>query len=216
MKKTLAVILFNIILGLILLSGSTVLAASLINVKDTAADGSGMKGESCEEWLERTGLTYERIGVGYCAKDEIVIQDACIYSWIGLGIQPSSFKDPDGYPLAEASFIGWPDGKMCTKIQTEAAPPSKQEIIKIENPLIATSFEAIIGNIIDFIFKIAIVLAPLMVVVGGFLFVTAGGSVEKINRAKNLIIWTAIGFLIVLLSKGIIAIINQILGVRGE
>ncbi len=89
------------------------------------------------------------------------------------------------------------------------------EIIQIQNPLTATSFEAIVGNGIDFIFKIAIVLAPLMVIVGGFLFLTAGGNAEQINRAKNLLIWTAIGFLVVLLSKGILAILNQVLGVRG-
>ena len=92
---------------------------------------------------------------------------------------------------------------------------SADEIIKIENPLEAEKFEDIIDNIIDFIYKIAIVLAPLMIIVGGFLFVTAGGNVQQITRDRNLIIWTAIGFLIVLLSKGILAIINQILGVKG-
>jgi hypothetical protein len=89
------------------------------------------------------------------------------------------------------------------------------EIIQIVNPLEAESFEIIVDNIINFIFKIAIVLAPLMVIVGGFLFLTAGGNIQQISRARNLLIWTAIGFLIVLLSKGILAIINQILGVRG-
>ncbi len=85
----------------------------------------------------------------------------------------------------------------------------------IENPITATSFEAVVGNGIDFIFKIAIVLAPLMVIVGGFLFMTAGGNLQQLTRAKNLLIWTAVGFLVVLLSKGILAIINQILGVKG-
>jgi len=95
------------------------------------------------------------------------------------------------------------------------AVAAEGEIIQIQNPLTATSFEAIVGNGIDFIFKIAVVLAPLMVIFGGFLFLTAGGNAEQINRAKNLLIWAAIGFLVVLLSKGILAIINQILGVRG-
>jgi hypothetical protein len=90
-----------------------------------------------------------------------------------------------------------------------------EETIRIENPLEAGSFEVIINNIIDFIFKIAIVLAPLMVIIGGFLFVTAGGNIQQISRAKNLLIWTAIGFAIVLLSKGILGIIEKILGVKG-
>jgi len=90
-----------------------------------------------------------------------------------------------------------------------------QQQIVIQNPIVATSFEAVVGNGIDFIFKIAIVLAPLMVIVGGFILVTAGGNVNKVSQAKNLLLWTAIGFAVVLLSKGILAIINQILGVKG-
>ena len=82
----------------------------------------------------------------------------------------------------------------------------------VGNPLNATSFEAIIDNIIDFIFKIAVVLAPLMVVIGGFLFVTAGGNIQQITQAKNLLIWTAVGSLVVLFSKGILGIIETILG----
>ena len=92
---------------------------------------------------------------------------------------------------------------------------SADEIIRIENPITAGSFEEIIDNVIDFVFKIAIVLAPLMVVIGGFLLLTAGGNISQVGRAKSLLLWTAIGFLVVLLSKGILAIINQILGVRG-
>lgn len=92
---------------------------------------------------------------------------------------------------------------------------SADEIIRIENPITAESFEEIIDNVIDFVFKIAIVLAPLMVVIGGFLLLTAGGNISQVGRAKSLLLWTAIGFLVVLLSKGILAIINQILGVRG-
>ena len=92
---------------------------------------------------------------------------------------------------------------------------SADEIIRIENPITAESFEEIIDNVIDFVFKIAIVLAPLMVVIGGFLLLTAGGNISQVGRAKSLLLWTAIGFLVVLLSKGILAIINKILGVGG-
>jgi len=91
-------------------------------------------------------------------------------------------------------------------------PPSGQ--VCICNPLEAEDFEVIIGNIIDFIFKIALVLAPLMVVIGGVLLVTSGGNAQQITQAKNLILWTAIGFFILLLAKGILSLIEQILGVR--
>ena len=92
---------------------------------------------------------------------------------------------------------------------------SPENIVCACNPLRAPDFDTIVGNLIDFVFKIAIVLAPLMAVVGGFLLVTAGGNITQVGRAKSLLLWTAIGFLVVLLSKGILAIINQILGVTG-
>jgi heme/copper-type cytochrome/quinol oxidase subunit 2 len=85
--------------------------------------------------------------------------------------------------------------------------------ITLQNPLQATEFEDILENIIDFIFTIAIVLVPLIVVIAGILFVTAGGNLAQINKAKTMIIWTAIGFLIILLSKGIMGIITNLLGV---
>jgi hypothetical protein len=86
--------------------------------------------------------------------------------------------------------------------------------ITIQNPLEAAEFEVILDNIIGFIFNIAIVLAPLMIIIAGFLFVTAGGDLNQINRAKSIIVWTSVGFLIILLSRGIMGIIKNILGVR--
>ena len=82
------------------------------------------------------------------------------------------------------------------------------------NPLEAEEFEVIVDNIINFLFKIAIVLAPLMIVIGAALFVTSGGNLTQITRAKNIILWTAVGFLILLLAKGIMALIESILGIE--
>jgi len=82
------------------------------------------------------------------------------------------------------------------------------------NPLAATEFGEIRDNIVNFIFTVAVVLAPLMIIIAGFLFVTAGGNLEQINRAKAIMIWTAVGFLIILLSRGIMGVIEKLLGAR--
>jgi len=82
----------------------------------------------------------------------------------------------------------------------------------IENPLTATSFEQIVGNIIDFIFKIAITLAPLMIIIGAFYIMTAGGDTNRVTTGKNIILYTLIGFAIILLAKGLVAVIKQLLG----
>jgi len=82
----------------------------------------------------------------------------------------------------------------------------------IENPLQADTLEEIVDNIINFVFKIAIIVVPIMATIAGFMFVTSGGNPEKYNKARDLLIWTAIGLAVVLLSKGASSIINQILG----
>lgn len=85
--------------------------------------------------------------------------------------------------------------------------------VNIENPLgVDTDFETIIERIIDFIFRIAVVLAPLMIVIGGVMFVTSGGNLQKTGQAKKLMIWTAAGFLIIIMAKGFVSLIKEILG----
>lgn len=88
------------------------------------------------------------------------------------------------------------------------------ETIGIENPLQAGSFEAIINGLIDFVFKIAIVVAPLMIVIGGFLFLTSAGDVQKVATARRLITWAAIGFMIVLLAKAAMSMLESLLGTK--
>ena len=90
-------------------------------------------------------------------------------------------------------------------------PPLNQTCIC--NPLAENNFEDIISSIINFILKVALVLAPLMAVVAGFLFITASGNVQQITQAKSLLIWAAVGLLTMLFSKGILAIIKAILGI---
>jgi len=83
--------------------------------------------------------------------------------------------------------------------------------IKIEPPINATSFEALVGGITNFIFNIALVLAPLMIIVAGIYFVTAAGDPKKIEQAKGIILYTLIGLFVILLAKGFIAFLRQIL-----
>lgn len=87
-------------------------------------------------------------------------------------------------------------------------------VIKIENPLKYETFDKLVEAIINFIFNIALVLAPLMIIIGAFYFITAGGIPEKIKTGKTIITYTLIGLVIVLLAKGIIVVLRQAIGVR--
>lgn len=100
----------------------------------------------------------------------------------------------------------------CSNLEEAGIEPPTGQVC-ICNPLKAEGFESIINNIIDFIFKIAIVLAPLMIVVGGFMFLTSSGDLQKVSQAKKLMIWAAVGFIIVLLAKGFMSMLESILGI---
>lgn len=88
----------------------------------------------------------------------------------------------------------------------------KAYTINLEDLFQSTTLEEIIERLVDLIFTVSIVLVPLMIVLAAFLLVTAAGNSEKITQAKKIITWSLIGFLIVLLSKGIIAMIKQLFG----
>jgi len=87
---------------------------------------------------------------------------------------------------------------------------------KLINPLYATTVTDLIDGIINFIWYIAIVFAPIMFLVGGYTFLTSGGDPEKLRKGKNIMMYAAIGLAIVLVAKGLIALIKDILGVKPE
>jgi len=87
--------------------------------------------------------------------------------------------------------------------------------VEFENPIEATTTAELVDNIAGFIFKIAVVIVPLIILIGAFFIVTAAGDPKKIDQGKKLIIWAIIGFAIILFSKGIVVMIKQILGIQG-
>jgi len=82
--------------------------------------------------------------------------------------------------------------------------------IVLQNPLAHDTFEELITALIRVIFNIALILAPLMIIVGAFYFLTAGGDSKNIETGKKIIFYTLIGFVIILLSRGIIELLRQV------
>jgi len=86
---------------------------------------------------------------------------------------------------------------------------------KIENPLAADTFEEVLDRLINFIFWVGITVAPVMLIIAGFMLVTALGDPKRVETAKKMILYTLIGLAIVILAKGLIAVLKSILGVTG-
>jgi hypothetical protein len=83
----------------------------------------------------------------------------------------------------------------------------------IPNPLKTICFSGILDSILNVIFTLSLIVVPFMVIYAGFLFVSGGGNPEQITRARNTLIWTAVGFGVILIAKGLPFILKDILGI---
>ncbi|MDD5145510.1 MAG: pilin [Candidatus Pacebacteria bacterium] len=84
----------------------------------------------------------------------------------------------------------------------------------IPNPLKAASFEELINAIIGFVLIVSFAIVPLMILISAFYFMTSGGDPAKTKIAKDILLYTIIGFAVILFSKGLILVIQNILGVK--
>jgi hypothetical protein len=69
-----------------------------------------------------------------------------------------------------------------------------------------------IYTVTDWFFFIILAIAVIFILVGAFMFVTAGGSPEKTMMARNYLIYAAIGIIVALIAKAIPAIAKSIIG----
>lgn len=82
---------------------------------------------------------------------------------------------------------------------------------ELPNPLGTTSAAAVLQKIITYLITISIPIVTIMVLIGAFQILFAGGDTEKFATGRRTIIYAAVGFAIVLAGTGIIAIIKELL-----
>lgn len=71
---------------------------------------------------------------------------------------------------------------------------------KLTNPLGITSPQALIGRVINSVLGIVGSLALLMFVYGGLTWMTSSGNQEKIKKGRDIILWSAIGLVVIFMS----------------
>ncbi|MFC1663716.1 pilin [Patescibacteria group bacterium] len=135
------------------------------------------------------------------------VQTSCSHVWTTTESNPGTYT-------YKAKIIGdsttYSPSNIIVTVKTTAGSSSGVPI-EINNPLDTESFEELIDNIINFIFMVAIVAAPAMIIIGGFFLVTAVGDPEKIDRGKRIIFWSLVGLVIIMLAKGLISALETIL-----
>ena len=84
--------------------------------------------------------------------------------------------------------------------------------VELDNPLGTSSIMQIINNIIDYIIYISVPILTILVLVGGFQILTAKDSAANVTKGRKTIQYAAIGFAIIIISKGVALVVLKILG----
>lgn len=119
-------------------------------------------------------------------------------------------NQPSGQASSKLTNGGTPSWGFTCPSQMDNCPAGS---VCIPNPLCADTFEQLLDAITNFIFWIGITLAPVIFIIAGFLYVTALGDPHRIETAKKMMLYAVIGLAVLLLARGLVAVLKSIIGV---
>ena len=85
--------------------------------------------------------------------------------------------------------------------------------VRLPNFLGSDNVVALIHQIAGFALAVFVPLAALMILYAGFLFLTSGGDPTKIKTAKDTLTWAVIGIVVIILARGLVSLIGDLLGI---
>jgi len=103
-----------------------------------------------------------------------------------------------------------------TTAQPQQAPPpptgSGSSVGQLQSPILAASLEELFRIITNFLFYLAMGIAPIMIIYAAFLILASGGNAAQVQKGKTIILWTLIAVAIIVFAKGLPSIIKGALG----
>ncbi len=66
---------------------------------------------------------------------------------------------------------------------------------------------SVVRNIVQFFIILIGAIAVIMIIVGGFKYITSGGDSNKTSSAKNTLLYAAIGIVVVLFAQGLVSFV---------
>ncbi len=79
---------------------------------------------------------------------------------------------------------------------------------QIDSPVKGTIVD-VIERIWKYLYWISFPLATLMLIIAAFYFVTASGNENQIKKGKDIILYTVIGLLVIILASGVVEFIRE-------
>jgi len=85
--------------------------------------------------------------------------------------------------------------------------------VKLDNPLGTDSPQELIGKIINAVLGVVGSIALLMFIYGGLVWMTAAGNAERVQKGKDILIWAALGIVIIFASYALVKFVFVSIGV---
>jgi NAD/NADP transhydrogenase beta subunit len=101
-------------------------------------------------------------------------------------------------------------GLLVAPVAVNAAltpPPAEDDVTKGTAPP-TNSVETAINNIMNWFFVIVLIVAVIFLLWAGFLFITAGGDPDKVNTARQNVMYAMVGVAVAVLAKGIVSLVQ--------
>ncbi len=92
-------------------------------------------------------------------------------------------------------------------ISSALASPFSSESDCLEGTTCSTDFRGTVVSYLNYFLGFLGLLAVLMIVYAGILLVTAQGEEEQVGKGKKIILWAAIGLIVIMLSFAIVRVV---------
>lgn len=168
-----------------------------------------------------SNITQALGGQDFCTQNEATCATYCnnlLTSYKGSGF--TSGESIAGFPappvVACGSFQTNITAEDCKKPEFKDRPECKTagtgttpttptvRVVKLENPLGVKTIPELVNNILTAVLGFVGALALLMFIYGGLLWLTSGGSADKVNKGKQVMVWASIGLVIIFSSYGLV------------
>ncbi len=86
-----------------------------------------------------------------------------------------------------------------------------EEMPSIQDPLKNRDIPTLVGDIIKYVLGFVGVIALVMFIYGGIIWMTSGGSAERIKKGKDTLVWAILGMGLVFFSYAIVTFVIKAL-----
>ncbi|MDP2736071.1 MAG: pilin [bacterium] len=182
------------------------------------------------QWQEAPGATKYILDITKFTQSEDNIPSSvcaggvCSFAFLSLSVGRIDYADSYVWKVTAYNPAGNPvDDSNPASFSTEQAPQvvappgggpgGGPPIIDPSqlNPIASETLQELLENVLNFLFGLSIVILPIIVLYGGILLLTAQGEPEKISRARTILLWAIIAFAIILVARGLPAVLRNLL-----